>query len=101
MMFFGMHDSTYMSKADIFVTFWNILEVFCLSSNAQVHILDVTTPRDSYAWNSRELATLLPVSESLVEGGLEPLTIRSMRKNLTTELYWHLKYLMFARKKIV
>ena len=43
-------------------------------------------PRDSYAWNYRELATLLNLSESLAEGGFEPLTIRSKRNNLTTEL---------------
>ena len=49
----------------------------------QVLTLDVTTPRDSYAWNYSELATLLTLSESLVEVGLEPLTIGSMRKNLT------------------
>ena len=48
--------------------------------------LDVTTPRDSYAWNYRELATLLTLSESLAEVGLEPLTIGSMRKNVTIEL---------------
>ena len=38
----------------------------------------VTTPRD------------LTLSESrLAKGGFEPLTMRSMRKNLTTELSWH------------
>lgn len=36
-----------------------------------------------------ELATLLPLSESLAEGGLEPLTIGSMGKILTTELKRH------------
>ena len=60
-------------------------EAFCLSSSVHVLPLDVTTPRDSYAWNCRELATLLALSESLAEVGFEPLTIRSMRKNLTTE----------------
>ena len=59
---------------------------FCLSSSVQVLPLDVTTPRDSYTWNYRELATLLVLSESSAEGGLEPLTIGSMRKNLTTEV---------------
>ena len=29
--------------------------------------LDVTTPRDSYAWNYGELVTLLTLSESLAE----------------------------------
>ena len=52
----------------------------------QVHPLDGTTHRDSYAWNYRELVTLLTLSESLAEVGLELLTIRSMRKNLTIEL---------------
>ena len=46
----------------------------------------MTTPRDSYTWNYRELATLLTLSESITEVGLEPLTIGSMRKNLTIEL---------------
>ena len=49
--------------------------------------LDVPTPRDSYAWNYRDLATLLTLSESLAEVGFEPLTLESMRKNLTTGLY--------------
>ena len=49
----------------------------------------MTTPRDSYAWNYRELATLLTRSESLAECGFEPPTIGSMRKNLTIELYVH------------
>ena len=40
----------------------------------------------TYAWNNRELATLLTLSEGLVEGRFEPLTKGSMRKNLTTEL---------------
>ena len=50
----------------------------------------MTIPRDSYVWNYREQATLLSVSESLAEVGLEPLTVGSMRKNLTIELSWHL-----------
>ena len=54
--------------------------------SSQVLPLDVTTPRDFYAWNYRELATLLALSESLAEVGLEPLTTGSMRKNLITEL---------------
>ena len=58
--------------------------------NCQVLPLDVATPRDPYAWKYRELATLLNLSESLVEGGFEPLIIGSMRKNLTTELSRHL-----------
>ena len=49
--------------------------------------LDVTIPRDSYAWNYRELVTLLILSESLAEGGIEPLTMGSMCKNLTTDLF--------------
>ena len=43
----------------------------------QVLPLDLTTPRDSYAWNHRDLATLLTLSESLAEAGFEPLTIGS------------------------
>ena len=58
----------------------------CLSSSVQALSLDVTTPPDSYSWNYRELAILPTSSESLAEGGFQPLTIRSMRNNLTTEL---------------
>ena len=39
----------------------------------------MTTPRDSDVWNDRELGTLVTLSESLAEGGFEPLTIGSMR----------------------
>ena len=60
-------------------------EAFCLSCSTQVIPLYVTTLRDSYTWNYRELAILLTPSESLVEVRLEPLTIWSMRKNLTIE----------------
>ena len=51
----------------------------------EMYTLDV--PRDSYACNYRELATLLTPTESLAEVELEPLTIGSMHKNLTTESY--------------
>ena len=60
-------------------------EAFRLSSSVQVLPHDVTTPRASYAWNYRDLATLLTPSKSLAEVGLEPLTIGSMRRNLTIE----------------
>ena len=50
-------------------------EAFYLPSSIQVLPLDVITPRDSYAWNYRELGTLLTLSESLAEVGFEPLTI--------------------------
>ena len=50
----------------------------------------MTTLRASYAWNHRELATLLTLSESLAEVGLEPLTIGPMHKSLTIELSSHL-----------
>ena len=43
--------------------------------------LDVTKFRGSYAWNYRELATLLNL-----KGRFEPLKIGPMGKNLTTEL---------------
>ena len=56
----------------------------------------MTTPRDSYAWNYRELTTLLTLSESLAEVGLEPVTIGSMRKNLTIELSYQ-----FGLSKVV
>ena len=67
---FYTHDSTEISKVDICA-----MESFCLSSSAQFLPLDVTRPRDSYAWNNRELATLLTLSERLAEGVFEPLTI--------------------------
>lgn len=55
--------------------------------SVQVLPLDVTTPRESYARNYEELATLLTLSESLAECGFEPLTIvGSMGKDLMTEL---------------
>ena len=44
----------------------------------------MTTPRDSYAWNDIGMVTLLTLSESVAEGGFQPLTITSMRKNLNT-----------------
>ena len=58
-----------MSKVEILDT----EKLFWLSSSVQVLPLDVTTPRDSDAWDYREV-------------GLEPLTIGSMRKNLNIEL---------------
>ena len=108
---FHIYDSTWMSR----YTFGHG-EAFCLSKSFPFIPLDVTTSRDSYSWNYRELATLLTMSASLAggtrttsrdsysrnyselatlltmsvslaEGGLEQLTIGSMRKNLTTELY--------------
>ena len=45
------------------------LRSLCLSSSVLVLPLDVTTPRDSYAWNYRELATLFTLGESLVMPG--------------------------------
>lgn len=60
-------------------------KLFCLSSSLQVLHLDMTTPHDSYDWNSIELATLLTLTESLAEGRLEPLTV--VHKNLTTLSY--------------
>ena len=40
-------------------------KLFALSNSVHVLPLDVTSPRDSYAWNDRELGTLLTLSESL------------------------------------
>ena len=57
--------------------------------------LDVTTSRDSYAWNYRGLDTLIALSKILADRGFEPLIIGSyMRKNLTAELscMWELKF---------
>ena len=51
-------------------------EVFRLSSSVQVLPLAVAIPRDSYAWNYRELT----FSEILAEGGFELLSRVSMRK---------------------
>ena len=52
-------------------------EALCLTSSIHVLPLDVTIPHDSYAWNYRELATLVTLTESLAEGGFEPLIIQS------------------------
>ena len=52
---------------------------------ASSHI--VVTPRDSYACNYRKLSTLLTLSEGLAESGSEPLTLASMRENLSTQLH--------------
>ena len=49
----------------------------------------MTTPPDSYVLNYRELPALLTLSESLAAEGFKPLTIGSMRNNLTTELSQH------------
>ena len=46
----------------------------------------MTTPCYAFADGITELMTLSTLSESLAEGGFEPLTIGSMLKNLTTEL---------------
>ena len=54
---------------------------FCLSSSVQVFLLDVTTPRNSDAWNYRELATLHTLRQRLAEDGFEPFTIGSMGEN--------------------
>ena len=56
------------------------LETKLLCTLKSVKILS----RGSYAWNYRELATLLTLSERLAEVGFEPLVIGSMGKHLTT-----------------
>ena len=53
-------------------------------SRVEVLQLDVTTPRDSYAWNHMELAND-PTDESLADDGAKPLTIKSMGKKVTKE----------------
>ena len=50
------------------------------------------TLKDKFRRNHRELATLPTLSEILAEGGVEPLTIGSVGKNLTTELSSELPY---------
>ena len=67
------------------VEIWT-LRSFLLIEQRPGPSFDVTTPRDFYAWNYRELVTLLTLSEGSAEVGLEPLTVGSMRKNLTIEL---------------
>ena len=71
----------------------DVLTLTYLPSSVQTLPLDVTTPRDSYAWNYGELATLLILSEILAESGFEPSTLGSMRKNLTTELLSYIRNL--------
>ena len=88
------YDSTEMSKLQIL----GHLEAFCLSSSVQVLPPRVTTPRDSYVLDCREMATLLALSESLAEDGFEPLTIRSMRKKLTIEISLHPKPFLLTSK---
>ena len=73
--------STYHPKED-----FGPEKLSCFSSSVHVLPLIVTIPRDFYVWNFRDPATPLILSESLVEGGFEPLTDWSMLKNLTTEL---------------
>lgn len=62
----------------------------CLLSIAQVLLLNVDAPRDSYAWHYKELATLPTLSKSLAKDRSTRLVIKSMCKNITTELSWHL-----------
>ena len=84
--FFYTRDSTKMAKVDIWTLRSFLLIKQCPGPSSQCD----HTPRDPYTWNCRELATLLTLSESLAEVGLKPLTIGSMRKNLTIELSLHL-----------
>ena len=69
-------------------------EAFCLSRSVQVLPLNMTTPRDSYPWNYRELVTVLTLSECLAKGGFGPLTLGSMTKAPITELPCHPTYLL-------
>ena len=61
-------------------------EAFYISSSDQVLSRDVTTPRNSYAWNFSKLVTPCTLIEGLADGRFEQLTIGSMRKNVATEL---------------
>ena len=77
-------------------------EKLCLSSSVLVLPFHVTTSLDSYAWNCRELVTLLTLGESLVmQGtkGLEPQTLRPVARDPRTEPSSSLKmcsYLLFG-----
>ena len=55
------------------------LRSLCLLRSVLVLPLDVTTPRDSYAWNYRELVTLHTLCVNVWSGqGLEPRTLESV-----------------------
>ena len=55
----------------------------CLSSSFLVLPLDVTTPRDSYAYIHRELRASLILGECLVMQGLEPQNLYLMEQRCT------------------
>ena len=59
---------------------------FCLPSSVHALPVDVTTHRDLHPWHYIDLATFLTLSESLIEGGFEPMAIGSMGKPLIAEL---------------
>ena len=48
-----------------------------------------------FRYKEREMATPLPLSESLAEGGFEPLIAGSLHKNLTIVLSCHLDFSLF------
>ena len=56
-------------------------EALSLSSSVHVLLLAVITPRDSYTCSYIKLATLLILSEMLVESGFEPVPVGQMRKS--------------------
>ena len=70
--------------SNIFWTLRNILRIEHCSSPSYFNLI---TPNDSKAWNHRELATLLALSESSAKDGFKPLIIGWMSKNATTELH--------------
>ena len=76
-----LYDSTQMSKIEISTLRSFLLIKQCPGPSSRYGI----TPCDFYALNYREMATLLTLSEALAGGGFEPLTIGSIRKNLTAE----------------
>ena len=61
--------------------------MLCISSKALVLSLNISTPRDSYAWNDRELATLLSLNENESKIAFVPLTIESAGKHLNSNNY--------------
>ena len=75
MLNFCTHDSTYIHVKDRHL---DTEKLFAYKAVSRSFLSMLTTPRDSCVSNYRELTTLLTQSESLAEGGVEPLIIGSM-----------------------